>query len=129
MSKSKLRKEYEAVFGVVKDSLRLYDTKGNRIYCEDSEGYWCKYEYDDDNNKTYYEHSEGQWRKREFDTHGNRIYDENSEGYWVKREFDTNNNEMYYEDSRGVIRSNRTCNGKVFIDDQSGKKFKLTEIK
>ena len=117
------------MFWVVEGSLRLYDTKGNRIYCEDSEGYWWKCEYDDDNNKTYYEHSEGHWRKGEFDTNNNEIYYENSGGYWWKREFDTNNNEIYYEDSSGVLCDNRTCNGKVFIDEQTGKKFKMMEVK
>ena len=88
MSKSELRKSYEARFGAVVGVLRLYDDKGNRIYCE------------------------------------------YSKGLWTKREFDVNNNEIYYESSReGVIFDNRTCSDKVFIDEQSGKKFKLTEIK
>ena len=137
MSKSKFRSEYEAVFGkacrkeydVVDGSLRLYDTKGNRIYCEDSEGYWWKCEYDDDNNKSYYENSEGYWRKGQYDTHGRRIYDENFEGYWWKCEYDDDGEEIYYENSSGVLRGNRTCSDKVFIDEQTGKKFKLMEIK
>ena len=86
--KTELRKEYEAMFGVVDGTLRLYDTTGNKIYCE------------------------------------------YSKGLWTKREFDVNNNEIYYESSReGVIFDNRTCSDKVFIDEQTGKKFKLTEIK
>ena len=87
MSKSELRKEYESRFGVVDGTLRLYDDKGNKIYFEDSKGYWVKYE------------------------------------------FDANNNEIYYENSNGVIKGKRPCADKVFIDEQTGKKFKLTEVK
>ena len=87
MSKSELRKSYEAVFGVVDGPLRLYDDKGNRIYYETSRGYWAKYEYDDDGE------------------------------------------EIYYESSNGVIYDKRPCADKVFIDEQSGKKFKMTEVK
>ena len=109
MSKSELRKSYEARFGAVVGVLRLYDDKGNRIYCEYSKGLWTKYEYDDNNNV---------------------VYAESSYGLWSKREFDVNNNEIYYESSReGVIFDNRTCSDKVFIDEQTGKKFKLTEVK
>ena len=87
MSESKLREEYEAMFGAVVGVLKLYDDKGNRIYFE------------------------------------------NSNDYWSKREFDVNGNEIYYENSKGLIRDKRSCNDKVFIDEQSGKKFKITEIK
>ena len=38
MSKTKLRKEYEARFGVVERGFKLYDAKGNEIYCESSAG-------------------------------------------------------------------------------------------
>ena len=85
--KTELRKAYEAVFGVVDGTLRLYDTTGNKIYNETSYGSWVKYEFDD------------------------------------------NNNVVYYESSGGVIKDNRSFNDKVFIDEQSGKKFKLMEIK
>ena len=88
MSKSELRKSYEARFGAVVGVLRLYDDKGNRIYFE------------------------------------------NSNDYWSKREFDVNGNEIYYETSEeGVVLDNRPCADKVFIDEQTGKKFKLTEVK
>ena len=88
MSESKLREEYEAMFGAVVGVLKLYDDKGNRIYFE------------------------------------------NSNDYWSKREFDVNGNEIYYETSEeGVVFDNRPCADKVFIDEQSGKKFKLTEVK
>ena len=129
MSKSKLREEYESRFGVVDGTLRLYDDKGNKIYFEDSNGYWLKYEYDDNNNQIYYENSSSWW-KSEFDADSNQIYYETSDGYWEKYEFDANGNVIYWEDSvDGVIYDKRSCSDKVFIDEQSGKKFKLTEIK
>ena len=91
-----------------KGSLYLYDTNGNIIYCENSNGYWSKYEYNDN---------------------GNEIYYEDSDGYWVKREYDDNNNVSYFEDSNGYIIDNRpksSCSGKVV--EIEGKKYKLTEI-
>ena len=56
MSKSKLRKEYEAMFGVVEGALRLYDANGNMIYHEISRG-WLKYQYDAEGNVIYKENS------------------------------------------------------------------------
>ena len=109
MSKSELRKEYEAMFGVVEGSLRLYDDKGNKIYYEASDGYWVK---------------------REYDTHSNEIYYESSYGLWTKCEYDDDGNKIYYESEKeGVVFDKRSCSDKVFIEEQTGKKFKLTEIK
>ena len=88
MSKSKFRSEYEAMFGVVDGTLRLYDDKGNKIYYEDSSG------------------------------------------YWIRRVYDAKGNEIYCHSSiSGVTIDNRSCNDKVFIEEQSGKKFKMVEIK
>ena len=37
----------------------VYDDKDNRIYYEDSDGYWTKNEYDERDNLIYYEDSAG----------------------------------------------------------------------
>ena len=58
---------------------------------------------DKNNNRIYYEDSSGYWYKREYDSNNNQIYFEDSNGYWSKREFDKNNNIIYYEDSDGEI--------------------------
>ena len=58
MSKSKLREEYEAMFGAVVGVLKLYDAKGNQTYLETSYGWWSKRQYDADGNMTYYETSD-----------------------------------------------------------------------
>tara|TARA_B110001469_G_scaffold93081_1_gene88772 strand:+ start:291 stop:689 length:399 start_codon:yes stop_codon:yes gene_type:complete len=132
MSKSKLREEYEARFSVVEGSLKLFDADGNMIYCEDSSGYWVKYEFDANNNEIYYENSSSWWVKREYDDNGNvtyLTYYETSGGDWTKQQYDDNNNVIYGTDNDGLIEDNRTCSDKVFIDEQSGKKFKLMEIK
>lgn len=42
-----------------KGSLYLYDTNGNEIYYEDSDGDWYKQEYDTNGNGVYYENSRG----------------------------------------------------------------------
>ena len=85
----------------------IEDKNGNRIYCEDSDGYWYKSEYD---------------------SNGNCIYCEYSNGYWSKSEYDSNGNCTYWENSDGEIEDNRPkgCEGKVVEID--GKKYKLTEL-
>ena len=35
------------------------DSNGNRIYYENSDGYWIKKEYDSKGNEIYYENSDG----------------------------------------------------------------------
>jgi hypothetical protein len=67
-------------------SNRVYDTNGNILYYEDSNGHWIK---------------------RGYDAKGNKIYQENSYGYWIKYEYDINGNIIYFEDSNGVIEYNR----------------------
>jgi hypothetical protein len=84
-----------------------YDLDGNKIYYENSNGYWEKYEHESDGRKIYYKTSGGFWSKSEYDSELNKIYYENSYGDWVKREFDSEGNEIYYEDSDGVIKDNR----------------------
>ena len=59
---------------------RVYNTNGNVIYRESSNGHWYKYEYDNQGNKINYEDSDGYWVKSEYDDNGNRIYSENSDG-------------------------------------------------
>ena len=118
MSKSKLREEYEAMFGDVEGSLRLYDDKGNVTYYESTHGHgwWAKRKYDSNNNEIYYESSHGWWVKREYDTHSNEIYYESSYGLWTKCEYDDDGNKIYYENSKeGVVLDNRPCADKVFI--------------
>jgi len=53
--------EYEIVLSKVLNQpvtikgRNVYDTNGNRIYSEDSLGYWIKKEYDTNGNRIYYE--------------------------------------------------------------------------
>ena len=58
----------------------ILNENGNKIYFENSNGYWIKYEYDKNGNEIYYEDSDGYWIKYEYDEHGRRIYFENSDG-------------------------------------------------
>jgi len=91
-----------------KGNLYLYNSNGNCIYHEDSDGYWSK---------------------REYDTNGNLIYREYSDGYWSKRDYDSNGNLIYRKDSTGYIVDNRpkgSCNGKVI--EIEGKKYKLSDV-
>jgi hypothetical protein len=81
----------------------IKDSKGNRIYYENSNGYWEKREYDSEGNRIYYEDSNGYWSKHEYDSNGKEIYYENSDGYWSKHEYDSEDNVIYYENSKGKI--------------------------
>jgi YD repeat-containing protein len=109
-------------------NLELKDKNGNRIYFENSDGFWVKREYDSQGNVTYYESSSGFWSKREYDSQGNRIYYEHSNGFWGKWEYDYQGKEIYYEDSDGTIEDNRPkhCDGKVV--EIEGVKYKLTKV-
>ena len=156
MSKSALRKEYEAVFGVVEGALRLYDAKGwvvNETYWENGNGYWRKYQYDASGNVIYSEDADENWWRQGYDANGNVIYREFSGGESCKYQYDAEGNMIFYsEDSvdgesckyqydangkiiysehsvDGVTLDNRPCSSKVFIEEQTGKKFKLMEIK
>jgi hypothetical protein len=62
----------------------IKDSDGNRIYYEDSHGYWGKHEWVD----------------------GKVIYCENSIGYWEKREW-VDGQVIRYENSDGFIVDNR----------------------
>jgi hypothetical protein len=91
----------------------IIDSNKNRIYYEDSDGFWYKREYDLNNNEIYYENSNGHWEKKEFDSNNNIIYHENSDGFWSKREYDSNNNVIYFENSNGKIIDKRNINENV----------------
>ena len=112
-----------------KGSLHLYDSNGNEIYSENSNGFWTKREYDSNGNMLYSEGSNGFWTKSEYDSNGNMLYFENSNGYWYKYEFDSNGNEIYFENSNGTIidyRPKKSCEGKIV--EVGGKTYKLVEL-
>lgn len=117
------------VFGITNPgrSLNVYGENRYKIYFEDYDGFWKKYEYDENGNIIYYESSKGHWEKREYDdrgkeiyyedsdhwvryeydNRGNKIYEENSYGEWFRWDFDEHDREIYYEDSDGNIEYNR----------------------
>jgi len=84
-----------------------HDENGNIIYTEHSGGKWWKREYDEYGNEIYFEDYYGYWIKYEYDNRGNRIYEENSYGEWFRWDFDEHDREIYYEDSDGNIEYNR----------------------
>jgi hypothetical protein len=91
-----------------KGLLYLYNSNGNQIYCEHSDGYWIKQEYD---------------------SNGNLIYCEYSYEFWSKYDYDINGKLTYREDSNGYIIDNRpktSCDGKVV--EIEGKRYQLNEI-
>jgi|688.fasta_scaffold206364_2 hypothetical protein len=101
---------------------QIKDSNGNRIYWENSNGYWIKREFDSKGNRIYYEDSNGYWSKSEYDSNGNEIYYEDSEGDWCKYEYDSNGNIIYYENSKGYILDERPKTVELTMDDIA-KKF------
>jgi YD repeat-containing protein len=98
-----------AQFLKVKDfPFEIKNKNGNRIYSENSDGYWLKCEYDDRGNQIRHESTNGYWFKHEYDEQGNIIRHENSSGYWSKWERDDKGNEIRYEDSNGEIIDKRS---------------------
>jgi len=85
----------------------VYNTNGNEIYIETSDGNWIKYEYDANGNLIYREDADGFWIKYEYDASGNEIYREMSNGAWAKYEYDEQGREVYYEGFDGIIIDNR----------------------
>ena len=89
--------------------IEINDSNGNETYCEESNGFWRKYEYNADGNETYCENSTGYWHRYEYDANGNETYYETSTGY-----------------KRGTPKSSKPCEGKVVEVD--GIKYKLKAL-
>lgn len=71
------------------ENVYVFDTKGNRVYCEAINGFWWKCEYD---------------------TRGNRVNYNDSTRWWWKCEYDLDGSERYFECSDGCLVDNRGVN-------------------
>jgi len=89
---------------IKKFPFEIKDSDGNRIYYEDSDGWWSKQEWAG-GKEIYFENSNGFWVKREWDG-GEMIYWESSHGSWSKWEY-AGGEMIYWENSDGVIVDNR----------------------
>ena len=85
------------------EDLQLFDSKGNKVYefITDFDEDWCKRTYDSNGNQLTNENSDGDWYKSTYDSKGNELTYENSTGYWSKSTYDSDGNELTYEDSCG----------------------------
>ena len=81
-----------------------YDSNGNTLTSEDSDGYWTKRTYDSNGKELTYEDSDGDCRKYTYNSDGNRLTYENSNGYWIKHTYNSNGKELTFENSNGVKR-------------------------
>ena len=105
--------EYELVLSKIYDQPvrikgdRVYDTNGNYIYYEDSNGSWIKREYDANGNLIYREKDNGFWVKKEYNADNKMTYREYNDGYWERLEYDDYGNQNYYENEEGDIEDNR----------------------
>jgi len=107
----------------------IWDSRGNKIYVEDSDGYWYKQEFDSNGNHTYFESSNKYWYKQEFDSNDNETYYEDSNNFWQKSEYDSRGNMAYFENSNGEIRDNRPKSVPEYtmgeLTQMLGKEFKV----
>jgi len=97
--------KYLNMYGLNKDDMELVLSKVYNqpvVYIKQTGGVYNK-----KRNRIYYENSNGFWEKREYDANGNVIYLENNIGDWDKREYDNNGNLIYLEDSKGNLQDNR----------------------
>ena len=111
MSKSNLRREYEARMGTVDGTLRLFNGQGQEVYREESEesggfGFWILHKYNDEGKQVYYENSRGDWAKYKYNDEGKKVY---------------------YENSQGTVTDNRPSKAKL-VTDENGTQYKLVEI-
>lgn len=74
--KNTLSKFFNGKVNLIKKEIK--DGRGNKIYSENPDGYWKKWEYDERGNQIYWEDSDGHWSKWEYDERGNEIYHETS---------------------------------------------------
>jgi YD repeat-containing protein len=86
------------------DAQRTYDSNGNQLTFEDSDGYWCKSTYDSNSYLLTYKNSNGYWYEYTYDSSGNRLTSEYSDGIWHKSTYDSSGNELTYESSDGTRR-------------------------
>ena len=108
MSKSNLRREYEARMGVVEGHLRLFNAQGQEVYREESGGFgfWILHKYNDEGKQVYYENSRGGWAKYKYNDEGRKVY---------------------YENSQGTVTDNRLKEVKL-VTDENGTQYKLVEV-
>ena len=88
----------------VKFPIVIKDNRGNEIYKQDSNGYWCESTYDDNNNKLTFKNSDGYWCESTYDDNGNGLTYKNSYGDWWESTYDNNNNELTYKTSFGYYK-------------------------
>ena len=127
----KARPSIIELFEEVEYPIGLYNEQGNKIYHEESDGYWEKWKYDAQGNKIYHEESDGYWEKYEYDIQGNETYYEDSEGYWRKYEYDTQGKQTYFEDNHGNKRGTSKNAHKELtvkqIEEKLGHKVKIID--
>jgi|688.fasta_scaffold250943_2 hypothetical protein len=102
-----LKDQYEVLHYIYGNDIRIY-FGFNTIYI--SRG-------NNDRNKIYQEESDGYWTKWEYDSDGFMIYFEDIYKWW-KSEYDENGNETYYENSDGTIRDKRNITESKVIKEQ-----------
>ena len=99
-----------------KSAKYFYDSNGNKILYQRSDGLWEKYTYDSNGNKILYQCSNGSWEKYTYDSNGHELSYEDSDGRWRKSTYNSNGNNISYETSEGVLKTNTYTyhsNGKI----------------
>ena len=76
-----------------------YDTNGNILHEEWSDGYSSNATYDENSNLLHWENSYGYWTNYTYDANGNLIYQAAQDGSWDKYTYDAYGRKSVYENS------------------------------
>ena len=75
------------------DTIIHYNKNGNKIRCENSNGFWEEWQYDENGNPIKkYKNSNGFWEEWQYDENGNQIRCQDSDGAWKEWQYDENGN-------------------------------------
>lgn len=80
-----------------------YDSNGNLIKFEASNGLWRTQEYDSNGNWIKVEHSNGVWETRKFDSEGNLIESKSSDGICETWDYHSLGKTHRHETSNGLV--------------------------
>jgi hypothetical protein len=108
------------------EDLKLFDSKGNRVYefITGSNGNWIKYTYDSNGNELTHENSKGYWNKRTYDSNGNQLTFESSDGFWYKWTYDSKGNQLTHENKGYWSKNTYDSDGnKLTFEDSDGVKI------
>jgi YD repeat-containing protein len=91
------------IFGTTK-SIKLYEGKELRYQYRGGGGYQSQCTYDSNGNTLKYDNSDGNWFKFTYNSNGDMLTYKNSEGDWFKYTRDSEGKELRFDNHKGERR-------------------------